>query len=57
MTFLKTDDLAAYAADARKKVEAKAGGDYFDYYLKGRDLPGADQLNDPAVRDELARCG
>ncbi|MFH1812477.1 MAG: hypothetical protein ABIJ09_27340 [Pseudomonadota bacterium] len=44
---LATDDLQGYVDTTRTKVEARLGGDFFDSYLKGTDLPNSDQLNDP----------
>lgn len=37
--FLGTSDLKRYAAETRQEVEAVVGGDYFEGYLKGTDLP------------------
>lgn len=44
---LATDDLQGFIDSSRARVEARLGGDFFDWYLKGQDLPNADQLNDP----------
>ena len=46
MGMLQTNDLQAYIATAKAKVEDQTGG-YFTAYLEGADLPGAEQLIDP----------
>lgn len=46
-TLLATDDLQGFVDDTRAKVEDRLGGDFFEFYLKGQDLPNTDDLNDP----------
>ena len=47
---LGTNDLAAYAKDAQAALEDKLGGAFEATYLKGTDLEGVDQTNDPDVQ-------
>lgn len=46
-TFLKTDDLAAFTEEAKRRANAAAGGDYLGTWVTGKDIPGMEQLKDP----------
>lgn len=55
--FLATDDLTAFAADKKRSVENKVGGEYAFRFLGGKDLPGHDQLADPDFKKVTSGCG
>jgi len=47
---LGTDDLRGYIQETRAAIEDRVGGSYHRHYLKGKDLPGHDQIDDPDFR-------
>jgi len=54
--FLRTSDLTAFAADKKRAVENKVGGDFAFRFLGGKDLPGSEQLADPDFKKVGSSC-
>ncbi len=50
---LNTDDLDGFVKQMRTLVDERLGMSYLDY-LKGNDLDGVEQLNDPDFKDRVA---
>lgn len=54
---LDTQDLRQFAADRYASIKARTGGEYQKHFLKGKDLKGAGQLEDPDFKKGGFRSG
>lgn len=53
---LRTGDLEALISEKKQTINVRIGGSYEALYLEGKDLPGADQFDDPDFKKSRTRC-